>query len=67
MLGEPADWTQARRARLAAKYPAQFVDSDAQTVVGVDAFNVARGMAPSPFSVTAMKLAPMAARSKSAE
>ncbi|HUU33509.1 MAG TPA: hypothetical protein VMW48_05560 [Vicinamibacterales bacterium] len=66
MLGEPKDWQQQRRARLAQKDP-EFAVSDVQGILNVDGARVRRGELPTTFTQTAMRLAAEVARRRHAK
>lgn len=56
-IGEPAQWTHARNARLAQRYPVTFGTSSATDVIGTDAYGIAQGAPPTDFGTQAMTLA----------
>lgn len=57
MLGERPEQTAARKARLEQRYPVEFGNADAETIMGIDAMRVDNGQAPSQFSMQAARLA----------
>lgn len=61
-ISEPKVWTIARRQRMQAQFPV-LSQADPGTTLSVDNLRVSQGQEPSDFSMTALRLAAVAAES----